>query len=333
MRYAQHNSGFTLIEAVVSTALFAFVVASILGVYTSILRLDTRTRAQRAVEDNARFIMDFLSKEVRDGFIDYTAAACGAVVTSTTDLCLVNQNNETEHIYAASLTNLLSGAGTDLTLAKTSGTSNLNSASVKITKLKFLVAPVVDPLTDAKVTNEQPHVTVIMEVTSVSTRDAVKIDLQNTFSENYYPSRGGVSAGPSGGPATYTLSSLGAIRDAVGEGQAALSPNGLVDKVFKLQVTGGSSATITALDFRNAGSGGIWDTKGDGFWVIGAANTSGGSLVNNGDGSVSIPVSDGTSFYLFVDDFNGVYVPSGSTQTLTMTFSDSSTATASVLIP
>jgi Tfp pilus assembly protein PilW len=177
------TSGFTLIEAVVAASVFAFVVVSLLGVYMSNLRLDSRSRAQRAISDNARFIMEFLAKEVRNGRIDYTAAACGGVVTSTSDLCLVNQDGESEHIY---------GAGTDLAINKGSGTSNLNSTNVKITKLAFLVAPSHDPLTPSSKAsgyNEQPHVTVILEITSTSNRDPVKLNIQSTLSENYYPSR------------------------------------------------------------------------------------------------------------------------------------------------
>lgn len=181
------QTGFTLIEALVSASVFAFVVSGILGVYMSTLRLDTRTRAQRSVSDNARFIMEFLAKEVRDGRIDYSAAACGSVVTNTTQLCLVNQSNEAVRIYAQDPGNI--STGTDLVIAKAAGTTNLNSSNVKITKLKFAVSPTVDPLTSARAANEQPRVTVVLELTAQSARDPVKVNLQTTLSENYYPSR------------------------------------------------------------------------------------------------------------------------------------------------
>jgi Tfp pilus assembly protein PilW len=190
--HVTRNSGFTLVEAIVAAAVFAFVVVSLLGVYESTLRLDSRSRAQRAVSDNARFIMEYLAKEVRNGHIDYNASGCGGVVTSVTDLCLVNQNNENEHIYAANVSGLASSQGTDLKINKDGDVTNLNSTSVRITKLKFKVSPSNDPLTSSSKAagfNEQPHVTVIMELTALSTRDPVKLDVQSTFSENYYPSR------------------------------------------------------------------------------------------------------------------------------------------------
>jgi Tfp pilus assembly protein PilW len=186
------TQGFTIIEAIVATAVFAFFIVSLLGVYLSILRLDSRTRGQRAVTDNTRFIMEYLSKEVRDGRIDYTAVDCGGTVTSTADLCLINQNGESEHIYAQNPVGLISGDGTNLILSKNGTATSLNSASVKITKLEFLVSPSTDSLTQNSISNgvnEQPHVTVVMEVTLNSVRDPVKLNVQSTFTENYYPSR------------------------------------------------------------------------------------------------------------------------------------------------
>ena len=179
MRQDLRQSGFTLAEAVVATAVFAFVVTSILGVYMSTLKLDTRTRALRAVSSNARFVMEFLAKEVTNGRIDY-ASYPGASASSTTDLYLINQLNESEHIYLS---------GTDLVLAKSAGSTNLNSNNVKVTNLKFYASPLGDPLTTAKTYNEQPHVTVVIELTSTSARDPAKIDLESTYSEMYYPSR------------------------------------------------------------------------------------------------------------------------------------------------
>src|SRR5687767_8301258 len=89
--------GFTLIEAVVATAAFAFVVSSIIGVYLSVLQLDRKTRAIATVSQNARFIMEFLAKEVRNGNINY-ASYGGGVVTGTNDLYILNQASELEHI-------------------------------------------------------------------------------------------------------------------------------------------------------------------------------------------------------------------------------------------
>ena len=71
--HASRSRGFTLIEAIVATSVFAFIVSSILGVYIATFQLDRKSRAHRAVAQNARFISEFIGKEVRNGTIDYSS--------------------------------------------------------------------------------------------------------------------------------------------------------------------------------------------------------------------------------------------------------------------
>jgi type II secretory pathway pseudopilin PulG len=182
------QKGFTLLEAVVSAAVFAFVITAILGVYMAVLRLNARTRAIRSVTENSRFITEFLSKEVRNGRIDYSQT------NNLTTLAIINQNNESERIFLSdTIENCKSGTVCNLMLYKPSVSATatpLNSSTVRITNLGFYVSPTGDPFTTAKTFNEQPHVTLIIEFTSrVGTKDAVKMSLQTSFTELYYPSR------------------------------------------------------------------------------------------------------------------------------------------------
>ena len=88
------QKGFTLLEAVVATAVFAFVISSVAGVYLNVLKLDRKSRAERTVYENSRFIMEFLAKEVRNGSIDH--ASYGGTVPANPDLYIHNQANEIE---------------------------------------------------------------------------------------------------------------------------------------------------------------------------------------------------------------------------------------------
>jgi type II secretory pathway pseudopilin PulG len=195
-RNNQHlTKGFTLIEAIVATALFAMVVSAIIGVYLSTIQLDRKVRAQRLVNQNARFIIDFLGKEIRNGTIDYSAFTptdnC-SVAGACIDLHIKNQANEAEHFYA-SHSNCSSSNPCDLVLVKNGGTAtNLNPAAVKVTKLKFFVQPLGDPFTTARTYNTQPHVTVALELTATTganVSDKSTINLQSTFTSRIYPSR------------------------------------------------------------------------------------------------------------------------------------------------
>jgi hypothetical protein len=187
---------FTLIEAVVATAIFATVVVAMLGIYTSVITLDRKSRSQRLVADNSRFIMDFLSKEVRNGSIDYPSYPLGltdpdcTIVGKCVDLYIINQAGDSEHIYLDNLQNLV--------LVKNGGSAtNLNSSNVEVTNLKFYVRPQGDPYTSAKLFNQQPFVTVILELTSnngANVKDNIKIDLEGTFATRIYPSRTSVAS-------------------------------------------------------------------------------------------------------------------------------------------
>ena len=176
------RQGFTLIEAIVSTAVFAFLISSVLGVYMATLQLDKKSKAFRVTTQNARFISEYINKEVTNGSVNYGGT------NNTSTLSLINQNNETETIQLS---------GDNLTLSKiinsSSVSTNLNSDQVKITKAAFLLNPASNPFTPAKNVNIQPSITVILELTSdiggSRVTDMSKINIQNTYTVRNYPSR------------------------------------------------------------------------------------------------------------------------------------------------
>lgn len=182
--------GFTLIEAVVASSVFAFLIASVLGVYMATMQLDRKSKAQRVVTQNARFIMEYLGKETVNGTILYSAYPNPNDISSySSELNLVNQADETEKI-------IFQPANNSLALQKIVNgvlvSTNLNSSQVKINKALFLVKPYSDPYTVAKTTNQQPSVTVILELQSnfgSSNLDSFKLNIQSTFTPRYYPSR------------------------------------------------------------------------------------------------------------------------------------------------
>ena len=183
LKIRNSDLGFTLMEAVVATALFAFVVSSVIGVYLSVIQLDRKARSQRIVAQNARFIMDFLAKEVRNGSINYNCSQWNGIVVGTSNLCVQNQANELERFYLS---------GTNLKLEKNNSSTNMNSSKVLVSDLKFYVSPAEDPYTPAKTYNVHPHVTVVLELTSnygTAPTAVAKIRIQDTFTPRYYPSR------------------------------------------------------------------------------------------------------------------------------------------------
>jgi len=133
-------------------------------------------------------------------------------------------------------------------------------------------------------------------------------------------------------PATFTLTFDGKIRDRVGQGDHAIAADGQADGTFTVQLQpGGTTRQIVSLDL-NRGDGNEWDTIPNTNWVLGAARSWDGALLNNAAGLVNFTIADGQSLSLFASDNGNLFVP-GKTFTLVIGFSDGTSATANVTIP
>jgi subtilisin family serine protease len=124
----------------------------------------------------------------------------------------------------------------------------------------------------------------------------------------------------------------GKVRDRVGQGELALSPDGANDGTLTATVTGGPR-TVSQVQLATS-AGGAWDTvPGNSYWVLGVAGGLDQSLLNAADGSVSFPVVEGGSFVVFATDYlNSKFTP-GTTLTLTVRFTDDTEVSASAVVP
>jgi hypothetical protein len=133
-------------------------------------------------------------------------------------------------------------------------------------------------------------------------------------------------------PPSLALSYIGNLRDRVGQGNLALGGDGALDGTLTatLSVIGGR--VITGLQLQSSGPG-TWDTNaGTSAWALGVATTVDGPLLNDpGTMAVDLLVVNGASLYLFASDYAGIEFGPGATLTLTATFSDGTTATATTV--
>ena len=135
-------------------------------------------------------------------------------------------------------------------------------------------------------------------------------------------------------PANIALSFLGKIRDRVGKSETALTSDGSLDGTFTVTLQAGSgNRTVTSINLTRSG-GGTWDTTpNNSFWVAGAASSLDASLFNASNGTVNFALNDGASFNIFGSDYvGGNLFASGSSFTLTLSFSDGTTANTGVSI-
>lgn len=132
------QTGFTLMEIMVSTTIFAIVAVSLLSLFNYVLKINRKTEALRQASQGMRNFVELLVKEIRNGQIDYyvangktwsagiTNAPCGPKDTIGTDvtsdlsstyaykenkLGLINTENVQECFFLADDTGVYAGAG------------------------------------------------------------------------------------------------------------------------------------------------------------------------------------------------------------------------------
>src|SRR3989442_2068831 len=136
-------------------------------------------------------------------------------------------------------------------------------------------------------------------------------------------------------PPTLGLAFLGKLRDKVGFFIRALRPAGPLHCTFPVLFrAGGGALTVTGLQLRRTGGGGVWDTDpATAHWALGAAGSLDGALLNTGTGTVSFGVADGGAVFVFASDLNPTVFGSGAGFTLTANFGDGTSGRAAVSLP
>ena len=112
------QAGFTIMEIVVATTVFAIVSVALLGLFNNVLKINRRSEALRQSAQGIRDFMEFLVKEVRNGQINYfvsngtptaslgPCAAPASAVANTyaspdNKLSVINTENIAECFYLA----------------------------------------------------------------------------------------------------------------------------------------------------------------------------------------------------------------------------------------
>jgi prepilin-type N-terminal cleavage/methylation domain-containing protein len=71
MYKVQRKQGFTIMEIVVATTIFSVVVAVMMSLFNYVLKINRRSEALRQATQGVRNFVEILSKEIRNGKIDY----------------------------------------------------------------------------------------------------------------------------------------------------------------------------------------------------------------------------------------------------------------------
>lgn len=156
------KKGFTLIELIVGMALFVLVISIILNLFTTALRAQRKIIAQQNAQDNARFLLGFIAKEIRMSEIDSVSS---------------NILNITRH-DGESVTYVFNNAEKKIERTDSSTSGSINSDEVLVTGSFYDLGVGVGD-------SQQPRVTIAtkVETNSVKLEERAEINIQTTLSQ------------------------------------------------------------------------------------------------------------------------------------------------------
>ena len=154
------RKGFTLIEFLVAMSIFIIVIIVVLSLFAMAIRGQRRVIAMQNIQENARFLLDFMTKEIRMSVISAVADSSISIIRSDGQI----------------VTYLFSGNKIERTSPSSDGP--INSDEVLVNG-RFFATGI------GKADGLQPKITIIMNVQSVGSRieEQVSIDLETTLSQ------------------------------------------------------------------------------------------------------------------------------------------------------
>jgi Tfp pilus assembly protein PilW len=196
------EAGFTLMEALVATFLFAIVMSAVMGIYISVLQLNSRADSTRIATEFTRYFSETLTKEIRNGTFDYydnveKNGICNSFPSQSVPdyrLSILNVDNDHLCFFEGDVYGTPDVNGKYLWLAKNNfAPIRLNSDNVFVQKFKVYVQPLTNPYCknppscSQAGSSQQPMVTVAAEIKSnVDPKSNVTIPFETTISLPVY---------------------------------------------------------------------------------------------------------------------------------------------------
>ncbi len=154
----KNKKGFTLIELLVAMTIFVVVVMIVFGLFSAAIRGQRRVMAMQNIQENARFILEFMAKEIRMSKIN----SVNASVLNVTRYGELFNDVEVEYVFYNG----------DLLKDNV----QINSDEVSVTG-KFYYSGITD--------DGQPIITIVLKVQGIGSRTEEQsfVNVQTTLSQ------------------------------------------------------------------------------------------------------------------------------------------------------
>jgi len=184
--FSKNNKGFTLVELLVSMAIFVTSVVAISTLFSYSNRTQMSTKVISEVQSDARFAIEVISQHIRRSSIYYNSAQYGGEISSNPVEVLVLEDLSGDFVWFRK--GVCGGVGCVEMSEDGLSWSSLTPPGVSVNLLKFYISPSTDPFSDNPSSNQQPKVTVVMSTSANNAQggSVAPFYIQTTVSSRQY---------------------------------------------------------------------------------------------------------------------------------------------------
>ncbi len=190
---SKFQNGFTLVEMLVAMSVFVIAATAATDLYLSASKMSRAVRSKEKLQNEARFAMETIIREIRTGTIDYDSYGGLAPVYGNT-LNLLDRDGNREIFRIASAESECTEAGFPcLLICDTSTCSALTTNKIVWDEIRFYISPqrdpfIFDPVSGTYASGIQPHVVIgaKLRVQSVLPEEAASVSLQTAVTSRVY---------------------------------------------------------------------------------------------------------------------------------------------------
>ena len=199
MKIRFNKKGFTLMEILVSVALFTIVITIVTQIFMIATRAQRRVSSHQKVQSDVRMVINLIVERMRMSEIDYDYYENkGGISVPETELVLRDIDNK-QVIFRQSSSNFLDTVCVDessvpcfeMSIDEGATWAPISSLGVNVPELSFYITPIKNPFVlnvGGYPNNDQPKVTISGQFRSsaVNNEQIVPIDFQTTISTRIY---------------------------------------------------------------------------------------------------------------------------------------------------
>ena len=181
------SRGFTLAEMLVAVGVFAVTMAVSSSIFINVNNLQQQTANMGKLQNEGRYVLEKISKEIRGRELDYASTILSATGTAES---LAFKKDEFGDVYRIYFDAAAASVRVEVINGAEEKNAALSSEAVIVEKLIFKVSPLADPYGIAALGPpfEQPRVTISMVLKNRDVPDKYRktLLLQTTISSKIY---------------------------------------------------------------------------------------------------------------------------------------------------